>query len=462
MRTALLFSLILVFALADVSGASAEIATQGILDQVLTSFSAKASGWQAAIKGAASWLFWTLTLISMVFTFGFMALRREDISAFLAEFVRFTIFVGFFWWLLENGPTFAIDIVNSLRLLAGQASGVGALSPSSIVDIGFMVFKRAIENMSVLAPVDSIAGLILSIAILLILAAIAINMLLLLIAGWVLAYAGIFFLGFGGSRWTSDMAIGYYRTVLGLAVNVFVFTLLVGVGNDLLSDFYGRMAEGIEYEELAVMLIVGFALFMLTNKVPSMVSGIVSGGGGNGGIGTASPGAVAGAALAAATVAAAGVAGAAKLVGGTAVNAAGGMQALNAAFGAGAETSPDSMGGTLAGTFSDSEPGQAGGFADAAGFSVPGASLGSGRAQPAGFAAIGSGAASMVGSKMTELKTGFAEKASSTVGGRLAAVIREQRTALTSTPSASGAESDGATDYSEEVAAFANKGASNG
>jgi len=63
---------------------------------------------------------------------------------------------------------------------------------------------------------------------------------------------------------------------------------------------------------------------------------------------------------------------------------------------------------------------------------------------------------------MTELKAGFAEKAGSTVGGRLAAVIREQRTALTSTPSASGAESDGATDYTEEVAAFANKEASNG
>ncbi|MGS0066676.1 type IV secretion system protein, partial [Escherichia coli] len=34
---------------------------------------------------------------------------------------------------------------------------------------------------------------------------------------WILLYAGVFFLGFGGSRWTSDMAINYYKTVLGLA-----------------------------------------------------------------------------------------------------------------------------------------------------------------------------------------------------------------------------------------------------
>jgi type IV secretion system protein VirB6/type IV secretion system protein TrbL len=39
-------------------------------------------------------------------------------------------------------------------------------------------------------------------------------MLLLLASGWVLAYGGVFFLGFGGSRWTSDLAINYYKTVL--------------------------------------------------------------------------------------------------------------------------------------------------------------------------------------------------------------------------------------------------------
>ena len=37
---------------------------------------------------------------------------------------------------------------------------------------------------------------------------------------WILAYAGIFFLGFGGSRSTSEMAINYYKTVRGRGIAV--------------------------------------------------------------------------------------------------------------------------------------------------------------------------------------------------------------------------------------------------
>jgi len=54
-------------------------------------------------------------------------------------------------------------------------------------------------------------------------------MLLLLISGWILAYAGVFFLGFGGSRWTSDMAISYFKTVLSVAAQLLTMVLLVGV-----------------------------------------------------------------------------------------------------------------------------------------------------------------------------------------------------------------------------------------
>jgi P-type conjugative transfer protein TrbL len=74
-------------------------------------------------------------------------------------------------------------------------------------------------------------GIIMAAVILIILALISINMVLLLVSGWILAYAGIFFLGFGGSRWTSEIAINYYKTILGVAVSLFAMVLLVGIGN---------------------------------------------------------------------------------------------------------------------------------------------------------------------------------------------------------------------------------------
>ena len=214
----------------------------------------------------------------MVWTFGMMALRKADIGEFFAELVRFTIFTGFFWWLLTNGPNFASTIYASLRQIAGNATGLGqALSPSGIVDIGFAIFYKVMDQSSVWSPVDSMAGILMAVAILIVLALIGVNMLLLLASGWVLAYGGVFFLGFGGSRWTSDMAINYYKTVLGVAAQLMAMVLLVGIGKTFLDDYYARMSEGINLKEMGVMLIVCVILLALVNKIPALIAGVITG-----------------------------------------------------------------------------------------------------------------------------------------------------------------------------------------
>ena len=387
------------------TAASAQLTNQGMLDQVVTEFATRATSWQTVVMNAAMFLFWTLGTISLVFTFGFMALRKADIGEFFAEFIRFILFFGFFLWLLRNGPAFANSIIQSLARIGEQASGVASVTPSGIVDIGFMILKQAFSNSSIWSPVDSFIGVALSLGILILLAVVAINMLLLLVSGWLLMYAGIFFLGFGGSRWTSDMAINYYKTVLGVAVQIMTMVLLVGIGNDLLSSFYARMNTGtLNFEELGVMLVFCVALLMLVNRVPPLIAGIITGSGigGAGGIGNFGAGAAIGAAMGAASMAAgaASVAGAAVM--GGAASAAGGMSAVKAAFEkAGSSAGGESGGMPTLGGGSDSGS-DAGSFAQAAGFGG-GSSSGAGTttplAQAAGFgSSSGSGASGSGGS----------------------------------------------------------------
>lgn len=309
---------------------SAQLTNQGMLDKVVTEFATRATAWQTVVMNAAMFLFWTLGTISLVFTFGFMALRKADIGDFFAEFIRFILFFGFFLWLLRNGPAFANSIIQSLARIGEQASGASSVTPSGIVDIGFMILKQAFENSSIWSPVDSFIGVTLSVGILVLLAVIAVNMLLLLVSGWMLMYAGIFFLGFGGSRWTSDMAINYYKTVLGVAVQIMTMVLLVGIGNDLLSSLYARMNTGtLNFEELGVMLVFCVTLLMLVNRIPPLIAGIITGASvGGAGIGQFGAGAALGAAGMAAAAAATG--GAALAAG--AASAAGGASAVMAAF----------------------------------------------------------------------------------------------------------------------------------
>jgi len=287
---------------------------QSVLDQVVSKFQGKVKSWQSVIQGAAERLFWTLVLISMVWTFGMMLLRRADIGEFFAEFTRFIIFTGFFFWLLTNavsGQNIAGTIIDSMQQLGGSAAGLpGGTNHASIVDTGILIWHQAMNNMNILDPIDSLVGLVLSLGILIILAVIAVNMLLLLIASWVLLYAGIFLLGFGGARWTTDIAINYFKTVLGVGIQLFVMLLIIGIGSDLLTSFYSKMGKNIlNYEELAVMLVFTIALWVLISKLPPLISGIVTGSsiGSTAGIGSYSAGGLVAAAGTTAAITAYGV-----------------------------------------------------------------------------------------------------------------------------------------------------------
>lgn len=308
--------------------AHAQVDGSDVLDSVLTRYQAAASGWAGVITTAATWLFWCLATISLVWTGGMLALRKADIGEFFAEFFRFIMFTGFFWWLLLNGPNFASSIYASLRQLGGNATGLGgAMSPSGVVDVGFAIFDKVIDQSSVWSPVNSAVGIIIAAVILVILALVGVNMLLMLVSGWILAYGGVFFLGFGGSRWTSDMAIGYFKTVLNVAMQLFAMVLIVGIGKTFLDDYYSRMSAGITIKEMGVMLIVAIVLLYLVNKVPSMLGGIATGAG-VGGVGQLG----AGAALGAAGMAAAAAATGGAMIAAGAASASGGASALMAAF----------------------------------------------------------------------------------------------------------------------------------
>ncbi|MEI7995894.1 MAG: P-type conjugative transfer protein TrbL [Methylococcaceae bacterium] len=482
------------------TNAYAAISNKGILDDVLSRYSTAASTWGTVITAYASWLFWTLTLISMVWTFGMMILRKADIGEFFAEFIRFTVFTGFFFWLLTNGPKFAIDIQDSLLQIGGKATGTGAtFSPSGIVDIGFDIFGKVYDNSSTWTPVDSTVGIIISLIILVVLALVAVNMLVLLISGWILAYAGIFFLGFGGSRWTSDMAISYFKTVLSIAAQLLTMVLLVGIGKSFIDQYYTNMNQSYaDMKELGIMLIVSVVLLALVNKLPPLI-GQIPMGGGTGAIGN---GLGTGAAMAAAAMGAAAVATAGAAVMGGLTSMAGGGSAIKAAYdkaqanmggdGGGAMPSFGGSGSTvngggvsaLASAMGDDSNGampsfgssgstmnssnDSGGFSDSTG-SDSGTSAGpdaKGNAQDGTTAAkTGKGGststiANLAQGAMDVARANLTERIGETTGGRIAAAIRasgqgaETNTSSTFNDNSLSAGTSEPVDPESEIAAF--------
>lgn len=168
---------------------AAGISGDGLLDDVTKRFFTESEKWGGIITKYASWLFWVLATISMVWTFGTLALRKADIGDFFSEFLRFTITTGFFWWLLSNGPAMAISIINSLRQIGAEAGGVNvALTPSTPITIAFDIVKKAFVGLSWVHPIDNLAIVLVSLAIVVCMIIVAANGLIALVTAWVLAY----------------------------------------------------------------------------------------------------------------------------------------------------------------------------------------------------------------------------------------------------------------------------------
>jgi len=253
-----------------------------------------------------------------------------------------------------------------------------------------------------------------------VLAFVGVNIVLALLSSWILMYAGVVYLGFGGCRWTSDLAINYYRAVLGIGVKVMVMMLIIGLGGKFLGDCFNQMSQDLNIRELGIMLVVVVALAVLSAKVPDMAAGLVSGAGAHYGAGHLTMGSVIGAAMLASSMAARTAVAVGSVGAGALAEVAGGGQALRAAFhsaqkhisnGVGGNGSSNGNGGIVDGLTT------AGRFTGHMASSVVQATVATAKSGVKGVA------------------TNMQNRMAQTTGGKIASAIRERSQAFSSTTS---------------------------
>lgn len=256
-----------------------QLDSSGLLDTLLDKYQQVASTWTTAIGNYANWLFWGLVLISMVWTFGLIAMKGGGLQDLLAEIVRFFTVTGFFYYFLNHGTAISKAIIDSMRELAANALGTSAgVSPSSIVDMAFLILTKISSAASIWSPMISTIMISVAIIVLVVMSLIAINMLAMLVSAWVLCYAGIILLGLGGSKWTSDITINYLRTVLSIGIQLFTMTLIIGVGQSFIDQYFSVIKDDVpDLNSLIVLLLASIILLVLTNKLPLLLSGVVGG-----------------------------------------------------------------------------------------------------------------------------------------------------------------------------------------
>ena len=281
-----LIVIMVVVACTPLVAAAQSASVQRSIDTLLSKYRSAGQTWERTIESAASHLFWLLALISLGWTCVSMAIKQADLTEIVAELCRYIMFTGLFVWLLTNGAAFANDIVNSLRQIGGEAAGTGQqIFPMAILNLAMQVFQQTLQNVNWLQPESIVAPVIIAVLILVVCALVAVNMILLLCAAWIVLYAGLIFLGFGGCRWTSDMAINYYRTVLSVGVSLMTMELIIGIGVQFLQQLVAATSQALDPGQLGIILVAVIILAVISHRLPHIVAWMVVGGGTNGAIG---------------------------------------------------------------------------------------------------------------------------------------------------------------------------------
>ncbi|MGT6806505.1 P-type conjugative transfer protein TrbL [Escherichia coli] len=419
----------------SINAYAGQLDSSGLLDTLLDKFQQVASTWTTVIADYANWLFWGLVLISMVWTFGMMAMQGEGLTGVLAEIVRFFAVIGFFYYLLINGPSISQSIINSMRQLAANALGISTgISPSSIVDMAFAILTKVSSVASIWSPMISTIMITVAIIVLVVMSLIAINMLIMLVSAWVLCYAGVILLGFGGSKWTSDIAINYLRTVLSIGIQLFTMTLIIGIGQSFIDQYFSLIKDDVpDLNSLIVLLLASIILLVLTNKLPLLLSGVV-GGASLQGIGGFGAGMITGAAATA-------ISGAGAMAMGASAQVSGVKAAFESAQAAMAEESGSGGGGGSGGGFGGGEDtgsvdtsggqpsGSSGGSsAGSSSVSASGGSQGFASFSRAGRMAshMGSSVANGAAEYQKMKRSSNSSRVQQTIGGELATQIRKQ------------------------------------
>ena len=97
-----------------------------------------------------------------------------------------------------------------------------------------------------------------------------------LVEMYIVTYAGIILLGFGGSAFTKDYAVKYLTYAVSVGLKMMVMGLVVGIGQSILTS----TAQGFQNKtNTEVYIVVGVAIVLLavTKALPAMLQSIVVG-----------------------------------------------------------------------------------------------------------------------------------------------------------------------------------------
>ncbi|NTF44049.1 P-type conjugative transfer protein TrbL [Rhizobium sp. AC27/96] len=256
-----------------------------VLTELENQVSSAAKGWETTIMDAAKSLFWILATIEIGIAAVWLAIQSASLDTWFAELVRRIMFIGFFAFVLTQGPTFARAVVDSLFQIG---AGGGSASPAEVFDAGIRVASQMSQqarfgvfqdNALAIAAVLAMGIIVISFSLV---AAIFVSVMVEMYVGLL---AGMIMLGLGGSSFTKDFAIRYLIYAFGVGMKLMALVMIAKIGsNVLLGLAQAPTASSDQFVTTLAIAGISVVVFIIAMYVPNIIQGVVQGASVSGGM----------------------------------------------------------------------------------------------------------------------------------------------------------------------------------
>ncbi|MBW8285250.1 MAG: P-type conjugative transfer protein TrbL [Rhizobium sp.] len=266
--------------------ATPALAQQGqVLTELENQVSAAAKGWETTIMDAARSLFWILAGIEVGIAAVWLAIQAASLESWFAELVRRIMFIGFFAFVLAQGPTLAKDIVNSLYQIG---AGGGSASPAEVFDAGIRVASQMSEQAKFGVFEDNalaIAAVLGMGVVVICFSLVAAIFVAVMVEMYVGLLAGMIMLGLGGSSFTKDFAVRYLIYAFGVGMKLMALVMIAKIGSEVLLGLaQAPTAESDQFITTLAIAGISVVVFIIAMYVPTILQGVVQGASVSGGM----------------------------------------------------------------------------------------------------------------------------------------------------------------------------------
>ncbi len=252
----------------------------GILDSITLEFLGVFKHDATLIQHAAKTLFYYLVVIQLALSAIWMSIAGESLQRFVSRMVQLGFSFGFFYALIQFGGQWIPDLINGF-IEIGKQGGVSSLDPSSVLSQGVSISGAIFHgffNWGLLThPFVSLVGAAICVGIVILYALITAELTIILVKSYAIISIGSLFFAFGASDYTNQMAKNYFKTAIGLGLQLMTMYLILGVGQHIGSQWANLTAKAVKQHELTPMYVISGAVivyYLIIKNVPAFIAGI--------------------------------------------------------------------------------------------------------------------------------------------------------------------------------------------